>query len=196
MRHRHTCSLLTAGACFARLSSTALATGVSAGDITTLQSNIDAVQDNVEALGGQLVIGAGVPLTLAPYDSGAGSGSAVETPLTISPMLTLVNTHKYRINGSMIVHNAAGDTVLGVREIHDVVVRYVGGAGFPSATEGTGTFVVSNKHASFSSYFQDEADFPDLSDNAGALSVLYTLKAGQQCTIEFDGTIADLGTNA
>lgn len=173
-----------------RLSTTALATGVSATDIANLATDIANLKTSIRT-------GGGFALSLAPT-ARTGDGTAAHSALTMpdSGNLTPTSGNKYQLNGVFTARGAVGGLLLGVRRVQNIVVQYDSKNNGSWAMVATGQNVVSDKHATFATFFAAEADFPDIEDNAGALSALHTVANAQDVTIEFDGTIADLGANS
>lgn len=174
---------LTDRACRARLTTTALATGVSGllSDITDLKAT--------------MAQGPGVGMKVAPTNV-TGDGTAKHAHFTMpnTSYLNPTSGHKYELNGVIYVRATDGEPIqVGVRSVDKLVLSYSGSAW---NVRRDGQYVISNKHATFATYYASEADFPDIEDDAGALSLLHTEMDTMAVVIEADFTITDLGADS
>lgn len=136
-----------------------------------------------------LLTGAGFPLTLAPT-SRSTQASPSYFALALASGFTPVNGHKYRINGIAFVRTASGSACT-VR-LRDQVVRF--SAGSWSALFNADADL--HKDTYFGTVFGADDDAPSLGSSDGTTLDLSIGPTYATATFEFDGTIADNGTDA
>jgi len=169
----------------ARLTTEELPTGAS----------LTAANDRITALRAAMRAAGGFPMTIAPTDV-TGSGSAAHAAFTMPSTDDMPRNagDKFVLNGFFqVLADDGGPLVVAIREVKGLVVSYSGSAW---NVRRTGDFSLKNKHASFADYFAADANFPDIEDNAGSLSALYTGVSSAAFKIEGDFTIAALGQDS
>ena len=149
-----------------------------------------------------LLAGPGAALRLAPTHL-TGTGSSIETALTLPAGVTLVDAEKYRIDG-IIRLNAHGGGRPSIARVAIVGMVLVYASSGPSwsvddpgnvvATTGTdaGAFHVTDFLARGGDDFVP-SELPTIGSSAGALTVAVTLLNGASADIEFDGLLARQG---
>lgn len=170
---------LTSRACRARLTTTAMST-VSAEDLLGVKQTMSRV---------------GVPLSVAPTNVNGGTTAHTHFTMPDATYLDLVSGNKYELNGVIYVRAVEGVTPIqvGVRSVTKLVLAWSGTAW---DVRRDGQYMISNRHANFADYFAADADFPDIEDDNGALSLLHTGVGAVTYTVEADFTIADLGADS
>ena len=167
---------------------------------TTPGHYVDAV---LGALVAQVAAGAGLPLSLAPTHL-TGTGSSIETALTIDPRVAIVDREKYRIDGIIRVNAHGGShwRVVAVQIVGMVLVFASAGGGSWSV-ENAGTYVATPGVDANPFFVTDylaragatftASELPTIGTVGPDLTLALTLLSGASADIEFDGTIARQG---
>jgi hypothetical protein len=139
-------------------------------------------------LSSTLLTSVGLPLKLAPR---LVTGSSVEQAyaLTLPDGITLTAGRKYRLDGILFVRD--GSTVLSAGAYANHVLKR-GSESWTDVRPGA-EYPVLNGGAS--AFFDSVEDVFTLGEDSGVLSLVGKPIDGESVTIEFDGTIADLGTD-
>lgn len=158
--------------------------------IATTENSITT--EALDGIRAAIAQGKGWPLKLDPT-AVTGNGSEQSTTITMpdSEDFSFVVNRKYNVSGVFIVRN--GSTVICTRVIRDAIVFFNSG-GFLSSVR-SGETLVGDKHATFSSFFTSDNNVPGLGSINASLLAVYTAVNASGFVVEFDGTIADYGTN-
>lgn len=153
--------------------------GLTADDRTELAATITAA----------LLEGPGLPLKLAPttMTGSGGVDQVITVPLPIG--FTPIIGRKYRIGGMLFVRNGA-TLVAELAYEHHVLKR--GSGAWSEVRSGSAD---PKLEAGYTTYFAADEHLPTLGNVTGTLTVEGRPINGQTVTVEFDGLLADYGTD-
>jgi hypothetical protein len=144
-----------------------------------------------DASAAYVLAGAGVPITLAPtLLTGDGKSDRVATLTTAAAFL---DGHKYRVGGTILVR--AGAKRVAALAVTGHIIQFTSDGGGLWSRVAPAVVSVTTEPG-WNTYFPSADELPGLSETADKLSLTTRPRLGQSVTVEFDGTVADLGPDA
>lgn len=183
--------------------------GVRTGDVGTLVFNgatvaLDGDTATVTVSGGgglstedvltlilsALLAGPGAALKLAPAGI-TGDGAEHSHTISLPAGVTPVDGRHYGISGDVTIRDTGSGATVCTVTLRGVVLLRSSGAW---VSQAAGTADVSPGTVDRATYYASDADLPGFGDASGALALFHQPLSGAAVSVEFDGTLRDLGT--